>query len=246
MIHTIIMLHLLVAIFAVTTTASGQEYTQLPGLLKWVSGSVNYVWGATRNGDAFFSERPSINWQHVGNLVQVDVDDTHVWGVCRDNKIYKRPIDGSGGWLTIPGELSQVSASGHGYIWGVNQNYQIFKCKKPCTGDWVRVPGNAKQVDGGQKEVYAVSDVNTVFSYPVDGQGPMRIIQTPYDMKHITASAVHDVYAIDIQDRIYRCRKPCIGNWENLSGRLSQIDGGPNAVFGVNSKDVILRHDLPL
>ena len=242
------MLYRLVALLVIVTTfTSGQEYTHLPGKLKWVSGNLNYVWGTTRNGDVFMSERPVRGqWQNLGRLVQVDVDDTHMWGVNSDDDIYVRQVGGSCGVSKIPGKLVQVSASGNGYIWGVNRNYQIFKCKKPCTGDWVRVPGNAKQVDGGQIEVYGVSDVNTVFSYPVNGEGPMRNIQTPYDMKHISASAPHHVFAVDTQDRIYRCRKPCIGNWEKLSGRLSQIDGASNAVFGVNSGDDIFRHDIPL
>ena len=67
-------------------------------------------------------------------------------------------------------------------------------------------------------------------------------------MKQITASGVHDVFAVDVNDKIFRCRKPCDGGWIQLDhvARLVQCDATVDALFGVNPGDDIYRRDLPL
>ena len=96
------------------------------------------------------------NWKHIsGSLIQVDVDDTHIWGVNANHDVYYRPIDGSGEW-----KLKHVSASGNGYMWGVDSKDNIFKCAKPpchLVGNWIKVDGHLKQIDGGAREVYGVN-----------------------------------------------------------------------------------------
>ena len=65
----------------------------------------------------------SSNWKHIpGALIQVDVDDTHVWGVNANDNVYYCPIDGSGEWEHVCDlKLKHVSASGNGFMWSVNQ-----------------------------------------------------------------------------------------------------------------------------
>lgn len=42
--------------------------------------------------------------------------------------------------------------------------------------------------------------------------------------------------------QIYKCKKPCSGDWEIINGRLKQIDGGVQYVYGVNrNNDVFTR-----
>ena len=36
-------------------------------------------------------------------------------------------------------------------------------------------------------------------------------------------------------DKIYKCKKPCNGEWQLVDGGLKQIDGGESFVYGVNS-----------
>ena len=244
------MLRLFVVVLTVTTFVSGQEWIHIRGKLTHASGSLTYVWGVNRGQQIFICRRPCTgsNWKHIpGHLVQVDVDDTEVWGVNKYDDIFKRSIDGSGNWQHIPGKLIHVSASGNGYIWGVNRGHAIFKCKKPCSGGggWVHVPGGLKQIDGGEREVYGVNKGNQVFARPVDGSRGWRHIPGKL-LKYISASGTYGVYGIDIQDKIYRCKKPCVGGWGLLSGRLRQCDATANALFGVNSADNIFRRDLPL
>ena len=57
------------------------------------------------------------NWRQIGgSLKQVDADDNEVWSVNRIDQIVKRPVDGSGGWSGLGGQLRHVSSSGNGYI----------------------------------------------------------------------------------------------------------------------------------
>ena len=163
-----------------------------------------------------------------------------------NNYIYKRPVDGSGGsWQLIPGRLKHVSASGNGYIWGVNSNDYIYKCKKPCTGSWINVPGRLKQIDGGHDYVYGVNSHDNIYTRPIDGSGSSwrRI---PGKLKHITAGGGEEVFGVNAQNRIFRCKKPCIGNWERVEGSLSQCDASVDEVFGVNSANRIYKRQVAI
>ncbi len=171
-------------------------------------------------------------------LKQIDASDDEVWGVNAKDQIYKRPVDGSGPWICVPGKLKHVSASGNGYIWGVNHGDQIFKCKKPCIGNWVHVGGHLKQIDGGEKYVYGVNRNNDMFARPVDGSGGWRHIPGQ-KLKHVTASGATNIYGINPQDFIYSCPKPCIGEFALLDGKLRQIDGTFDSFVGVTSGHTI-------
>ena len=175
--------------------------------------------------------------------MQLDASDDEVWGVASDHTIWKRPIDGSGAWQRVNGGLKYVSASGNGYIWGVSNGDVIWKCKKPCNGAWTRVPGGLKQIDGGYKYVYGVASDSTIWTRPVDGSGSWR--QIPGQLNHITASASDEVFGVNSSHSIYRCKKPCIGEWELIEDRLKQCDATSNGLFGVNTHDNIFRYNLP-
>ncbi len=175
--------------------------------------------------------------QVPGGLQQIDASDDEVWGIMVD-QIYKRPVDGSGQWIRVPGGLKHVSASGNGYIWGVTREDHIYKCKKPCSGNWVLVSGSLKQIDGGEKYVYGVNRNNDVFARPVDGSGTWRLIPGQR-LKHVTASGATNIYGVDTQDYIYSCPKPCIGEFTLLDGRLRQLDGAFDSFVGVTSGHVI-------
>ena len=43
-------------------------------------------------------------------------------------------------------------------------------------------------------------------------------------------------------DDIFKCKKPCHGAWVHVAGKLKQIDGGHDYVYGVNSyNDIFTR-----
>ena len=178
----------------------------------------------------------------AGSLKQIDVGDEEVWGVNTRNQVFKRPADGSGHWQCLTGSLKHVSASGNGYIWGVSARDHIYKCKKPCFGRWVLVSGRLKQIDAGHDYVYGVNSGNSIFALPVNGVGSWRHIRgPPGNMKHITGSGRNDVFGITTRNQIYRCKKPCIGEWELMSGRLNQCDATFDSVVGVYSSAIYHR-----
>ena len=103
----------------------------------------------------------------------------------------------------------------NGYIWGVNRADQIYKCKKPCTGQWKIVNGRLSQIDGGYVFVYGVNSGGAVYSRPIDGSKAWtRIPARAVAMKHVTASGSDDIFGTSRNGDVYRCSKPCVGEWE--------------------------------
>lgn len=179
-------------------------------------------------------------WKIVsGHLVQLDVDETEVWGVNRYDDIWRRPVNhGHGPWTNIPGKLIHVSASGKNYIWGVNREQRIYKCKKPCNGAWQLVDGLLKQLDGGSTYVYGVNRYNDIYYLPIDGSGIWK--QIPGKLKHITASGEKELFGVNTANHVFRCKKPCFdGKWQRIDGALKQCDASHGQLWGVNSADQI-------
>ena len=208
-----------------------------------MTASVNYIWGVNNNDHIFICDNPcNGNWRQIaGGLKQVDADDMEVWGVTGSGSIYKRPVDGSGAWVHVSGQLNYVSASGNGWIWGVTTASRIYKCKKPCNGAWILVPGGLKQIDGGEKYVYGVTSSDDIYVRNVDGSGSWR--QIPGKLSCISASGSDEVFGVNSAGVIYRCKKPCIGGseWEAMLGELKQCDAAPGVVYGVDSATGIWR-----
>lgn len=211
--------------------------------LKYVSTSVNHIWGINADQEIFKCDRPCTgNWVKIsGSLTQLDVGDEEVWGVNSDYLIYKRPADGSGDWVNVKGGLKHVSASGNGYIWGVNYYDQIYKCKKPCNGDWIGVDGRLKQIDGGHNYVYGVNSGDSIYTRPIDGSGSWRWI--PGQLQHITAAGRADIFGVNSANNVYRCTKPCVtGQWELMEGSLKQCDATFDSFVGVSAVNSAFEH----
>jgi len=162
------------------------------------------------------------------NEILSEAGNNEVWGVNSAGTIYKRPIDGSGtDWTEVPGGLKHVSASGNGYVWGVNNNDEIYKCQKPCSGNWIPVLGGLKQISGGRSEVWGVNSAGIIVKRPVDGSGTgwTEIPEVPGGLKHVSASGKGYVWGVNSNDVIYKCQKPCSGDWLQVPGGLDQISG---------------------
>lgn len=226
----IILIMLLVCASTVSSVSIGDN-------LKHISAGVAYLWGVNKNDEVFRCERPCTKWIKVdGRLMQIDVGDDEVWGVNSRYVIYKRPADGTGRWQRISGALKHVSASGNGYIWGVSKNDDIFKCRKPCLGKWIHIGGKLKQIDGGHKYVYGVSGANDVYTMLVDGTGGWRRI-AGQKLKYVTASGTDDIFGVNIQNQIFRCKKPCVqGEFEKMTTvKVEQCEATINGLFGISS-----------
>ena len=241
------MMKIAACIVLLVTLAYGHEWTEISGGLKFITGSVNYLWGVKSNDATYRCAQPcSGNWVSVhGYLRQVDANDYELWGTNKYNNIFKRSVDGSGNWIGVSGASYYVSASGNGYIWSIGTNNCSYRCKKPCSGTWVKDSCMSfKQIDGGQEYVYAVNTTNHIFSRPVDGSGSWRII--PGRMIHVSVGS-YEIFGIDPTNEIYRCKKPCIGEWEKVAfddGDLKQCDVTTNGVFAVTTGSGIYHHKM--
>ena len=91
------------------------------------------------------------------SLVHIEAGDEEVWAVNANNRIFKRPVDGSGKWSSVPGEMRYISASGTAHVWGIAPNDSLYVCMKPCSGCWRYIGGSFEQVDGGENSVFGVT-----------------------------------------------------------------------------------------
>ena len=105
------------------------------------------------------------------SLVHIEAGDEEVWAVDANNRIFKRPVNGSGEWSSVPGEMRYISASGNAHIWGIAPNDSLYMCEKPCIGDWQYVGGSFKQIDGGNNIVIGVTTSNTLIAMSLQGTG---------------------------------------------------------------------------
>ena len=103
----------------------------------------------------------------------------------------------------------------------------------------MNVPGKLKQIDGGYNYVYGVNSINDIYTLPVDGSGSWRNI--PGKLKRVSASGTYSISGVGPDDTIWRCKKPCIGEWERIDGGLKQCDATINNLYGVHSNDNIYR-----
>ncbi len=141
-------------------------------------------------------------------------------------------------WEQIDGDLKGVTASVN-YLWGVDESDEIYICSRPCTGKWDKVPGALMQVDADDTDVWGVYSSGSIWKRPVDGSGT-KWQEVPGSLKHISASGNGYIWGVNIYDVIYKCKKPCSGDWKLVDGALKQIDGGYSYVYGVNSANEIL------
>ena len=236
--------------FALVAADCGYGFTAIPwqGAVKHVTTSPNFLWSINSKDQIFICNKPCTGrWRQIaGGLMQVDADDYEVWDVNSRQHIYKRLVDGGGRWIRIGGGLKHVTASGNGYIWGVNGGDNIYVCAKPCTGRWKHIGGKLKQVDGGQDRVYGVNSGGAIYTRPIDGSGRWRHIPFVRNARpsQITAGDTHEVFVTTTTGDLYRCQKPCVGEWEKVSGqRLNQVDADSSGLYGLdsNSKNIMVK-----
>jgi len=115
-------------------------WKKIDGKLEQISASgKDWLWGINANSQIYTCEKPCDggNWIQIpGELKQIEGGDKEVWGVNKNNSIYKMNQDHSNGWRQIPGKLKFVSQGG-GWVWGVSKDNKVYRCKSPCDGDWI-------------------------------------------------------------------------------------------------------------
>ncbi|XP_063689674.1 lectin L6-like [Bolinopsis microptera] len=149
------------------------KWQQIPGKLTNVDVSnKDRVWGVDRGRNIF--RRTGGSWQRIGgNLKQISVGESGVWGVTLANDIYYRvgtygDADTAGTiWIQVPGKLKWIS-SGTDLVVGVTGENEIFyregmTADSPTGTRWVKVPGKLMQIDVNRKEVLGIDIGNFIY-----------------------------------------------------------------------------------
>ena len=135
-----------------------------------------YVCGVSKENNTVYmchtSDCNGRNWVLISpeiTLTQIDAGAEEVWRVNANNHIFRRPVNGSGEWNIVSGEMRYISASGRDYIWGIAPNDSLYNCEKPCTGDWQYVGGCFRQIDAEDNNLVGVTIFNVTLALNVRG-----------------------------------------------------------------------------
>ena len=135
-------------------------------------GTDYYAWAVSTMNEAFMCQQQGRacngkDWISVDNetrLIHIEVGDEEVWGVNATNHILKRPVNGSGEWRSVPGEMRYISASGYRYVWGIAPNDRLYNCEMPCdNGEWQYIGVNYRLVDATRNYVMGYTNDNVLY-----------------------------------------------------------------------------------
>ena len=239
----------LIVVLALCHTSIGCPWTAISGKMRHITVTPNYVWASDVKWNVYRCVRPC-NGHFIhdsgAKLFQIDADDYELYGIGRGYHVYRRAVDGSGGWAKLPGgrTLHQISASGLGYLWGRYKCY-VYTCKKPCRGQWVHhSTPRAIHVEANGDRVYVVDRHHRIFTMPVDGVGVWKQIKG--SLRYITASTTM-VYGIDRHHKFYSCKAPCLtGEWKNVAfdgGQMLQCDATFKTLFAISTSQTVYRYE---
>ena len=134
-----------------------------------ISNNGRYVWVLLCVKTVMFDGSTWTTIPHEMSLTKIEADNEEVWAVNTNNKVFKRPVNGSGEWSSVPGEMRYISASGYSHIWGIAPNNSLYVCEKPCTGCWQYVGGSFEQIDGGNNAVIGVTTNDSLLFMSMEG-----------------------------------------------------------------------------
>jgi hypothetical protein len=150
-----------------------------------VSVGKEYVWAL--NGTTVYSTKIPYRWsyyantgwtQRSGNITQLSVGDTEVWGVNSSGQIFRRPLDGSGDWSQVSGTMTSVTV-GDTFVWGMNGSSIYYT--RTSNFNWIPVsnPNNITKIAIGSEEVWGVTASGQVFRRSVSGIGNWDSVSGP-------------------------------------------------------------------
>ncbi|KAL5251916.1 hypothetical protein ACHWQZ_G014899 [Mnemiopsis leidyi] len=175
-------------------------------------------------------------WEQIpGGLTRISNGQSGVWGVNKNDNIYKLNADGAS-WTQISGGLVQVSSGAS--VWGVNRHDNIYKYLG--NNKWQQIPGGLTNIDVSDKDhVWGINRNNNIYRW------------TGSSWQQITGGLIQisvgesGVWGVNAANNIYY-RTGTYGDvdtagsgWQQVPGGLKWISSGSGIVVGVNSADEI-------
>ncbi|XP_072325067.1 fish-egg lectin-like [Scyliorhinus torazame] len=184
---------------------------QVAGRMKQIDASNGQVFAVDFHGNVF--TRRGEFWARVpGNLGHVTVGAAGVWGVGRDQKVYKL-VDGS--WAILTGMLKQIDGGGDQIIAGVNGGNNVFCSNKRDTVRAARfftpvykhIRGKMKYYSCGPNTCWGVNPTGFIYCRlhikPVFCIGT-HWLRVPGRFRMVEVGSDGTVFAIDIHWRVFR------------------------------------------
>jgi hypothetical protein len=170
------------------------------------------------------------SWVNVpGELTQMDVGATELWGVNKDQSIFRKPLDGLGNWIQVNGGLRQLSV-GKTYVYGTNSLDDIYRCPVNAPAQWELVAGKMKEVSVGDTEVWAINPSGALYRGTTATLTPLTAATGPAGVTSFAHISVgkSSVIATDSSNNVYECVLPCssASGWKKITtpASLKHID----------------------
>ena len=193
-------------------------------------GTNRWIYRVSTNGGTWSRD---LGGHHSCCVTNIAIAGGNIYGVGTNKALYKRPINGK--WKKIASCcVTQIVVHGN-YVYGVGTNRWIYRVSTN-GGKWQRVnPSSCCVVNiaisGGN--IYAVGTDKRLWKRPLpDTKNNWKRISGK--LKWVSASNPDYVYGVNSADHIYKCKKPCTGQWSRVPGRLKQISVGQQ-VWGIGN-----------
>ena len=229
----------------------GYQWTKIYGSMSEVYANVEFIWGINPHKNLYYCARPCTgNWIHsASNVKGFDTEFIHAWYSSTNSYVYGKVSDSTNTWGKRTDFLQHVidfASSGNLYVWTLSRNKELYRWRH-ISWSTKKFPGKFDQIDANVEYIFALNSTLHAINYrPIDGKGEWRVI--PGKMKYVTAGS-HDIFAIGVDDKLYRCTVPCAGIWELIGSPergVVQLDATTDALFVVTSGGNIYRHEIPL
>ena len=197
---------------------------------------LNEVWGVNAANQILKAQLPCIDnnnnnkcdWKIIGdNLKQVAQSNNKIWSIDTDDNLKycvntkDTPCSSNEDWQTLPVSLKQISANKDS-IWGIDDD-NIKYCNNnktsPCYDDislWKSVPHN---------------NLNLNLNESKDSSSNSIILDQ-------VSVCDNNIWVIKNNGDVFKCDKPCNGDWVRVPGLLNQISVGKDAIWGVDDKNI--------
>lgn len=204
------------------TSTSGIDWVRLPGYLSWVSTfgakDKGSVWGVNKYDQIFCYLEDKNDWLLVGGqLIQISVGPSGVWGVNRQKQLFYRKNVGCttssvDEWIKVSGTFKHVSVGRDRVV--------------------------ALRETEGKKEAIE-------YTLPYDENSKPRILNPPVPLKYIEMSYIDgSIVGTSEKNKVYYSMGE--DEWEEIQGQdmkhVVPYDG--YNLYGVNAEDKVFQAAL--